>query len=160
MYPAPYCARIFQGFCIMTQTVWHLEAALDWFSFAPLIWNRGPNSRLLAVRARTIIYYNSPNWLTPVLWKPTETPCYISRLRWKSFSVTAMERTPHSLLLPISFSKLWKMSVFCTCECLEEWCRCVELIFLKGVKHLPVLIICFLIQIWSLFLIFSLKMIN
>lgn len=86
---------------------------------APLIWSSGPNSRLLAVRAHTIIYYNSPNWLTPVLQRPTETPCYISRLRWKSFSMTAMERTPHSLFL-IYFSKLWKISVFyttCSVKC-------------------------------------------
>jgi len=120
------------------------------FSFAPLIWSWGPNSRLLAVRAHTIIHDNSPNWLTPVLWKSAEL--YISRLRWKSFSVTAMEKMPHSLL-PISFSKLWKISVFCTTECREEGWQCLELAVVPR-RHLNISIhICSIWYINAVFVI-------
>lgn len=89
--------------CTLTQNVWQLELVsrglLNCFCCGHTCWFEvsSQNSRLLTIRAHTIIYFNSLSWLTPFLRKSSETPkCYISQLRWKWSSVPAVERMPHS----------------------------------------------------------------
>lgn len=118
---AVYTARIFQAFASWPRMCdiwsWSAEACLTVLAVethtAPLIWICGPNSTLLAVRAHAIIYYNSPNCRTPVLWKSSETPSVSLSSAGSHFQWQQRKEFFIPFSSSISFSKLWKIRVFC-----------------------------------------------